>query len=146
MRFHYLDTSALAKRYAPETGSDEVDAIITAKENTSVLGNISITELYSALSKKCRVGEISRADMLSAVFRFEKDMSSGIFRFLEIDNDIINASKRLILAYPVLRTYDSLHLALALELYALDPVVVTSDLVLYETCRSEGLQVLNPEK
>ncbi len=145
MRYFYLDTSALAKRYAPETGSETVDSIINNKEHVIVIGNIAITEIYSALSKKLRTSEISRLDMLAAVYRFEKDISENAYRFIEIDNDIITATKHLILAYPGLRAYDSLHLALAVELFELNPTVVASDTVLLETCRSEGLKVLNPE-
>jgi hypothetical protein len=37
-------------------------------------------------------------------------------------------------------------MALALELSELHPTVVTSDSVLFETCRAEGLKVLNPEQ
>ena len=75
MDYFYFDTSALAKRYAPEAGSEKVDSIISDKENIIVIGNIAITEIYSALSKKYRTGEISKQDFLSAVYRFEKDVS-----------------------------------------------------------------------
>ena len=146
MDYFYFDTSALAKRYAPEAGSEKVDSIISDKENIIVIGNIAITEIYSALSKKHRTGEISKQDFLSAVYRFEKDISESSYRFLEVDNQIITATKILILTYPGLRTYDAFHLALALELSALNPVVVTSDALLLETCRAEGLKVINPEQ
>jgi predicted nucleic acid-binding protein len=146
MRYFYLDTSALAKRYSPEAGSENVDSIIAGKDSVIVIGNIAVTEMYSAPSKKLRTGEISPQDMLSAVYRFEKDMSENAYHFLEIDNDIITASKQLILAHPGLRAYDALHLALALELSELDPTVVTSDEMLLETAAAEGLKVVDPAR
>lgn len=146
MAYYYFDTSALAKRYSPEIGSQTVDDIITDKTNIIVIGNIAITELYSALSKKLRTGEISNPDFLSAIYRVEKDISEGLFRFLEVDNHTINTTKTLILTYPTLRTYDSIHLALALELSELNPTVITSDTILFNTCQSEKLNVINPEK
>lgn len=146
MHYFYFDTSALAKRYSPETGSKKVDAIISDKSNIVVIGNIAITELYSAISKKYRIGEISRQDFLSAIYRFEDDISKNIYRFLEVDNEIISAAKILILKYPELRTYDSIHLSLALQLSELKPVILTSDTVLLKTCISEGLKVINPEQ
>jgi len=146
MRYFYFDTSALAKRYSPERGSEQVDALLGDAENVIVLGNIAITEMYSALSKKLRTREISSQSFLDAVYRFEKDISENRYRFLEVDNDIITASKTLILAHPGLRTCDALHLALALELSELQPTVVTSDAVLFETCHAEGLKVINPEQ
>lgn len=33
MAYYYFDTSALAKRYSPETGSQTVDNIVTGKIN-----------------------------------------------------------------------------------------------------------------
>jgi predicted nucleic acid-binding protein len=54
MPYFYFDTSALAKRYSPETGSEKVDSIINNKDNIIIIGNIAITEIYSALSKKHR--------------------------------------------------------------------------------------------
>jgi len=146
MRYFYFDTSALAKRYSPERGSEQVDTLLIDTENVIVLGNIAITELYSALSKKLRTREISNQGFLAAVYRFEKDISENRYRFLEVDNGIITASKTLILAHTGLRTCDALHLALALELYELNPTIVTCDAVLFEACRAEGLKVLNPEQ
>ena len=64
MDYFYFDTSALAKRYAPEAGSEKVDSIITDKDNVIVIGNIAITEIYSALSKKY---ETCRAEGLTVV-------------------------------------------------------------------------------
>ncbi|MCK9420354.1 MAG: type II toxin-antitoxin system VapC family toxin [Nitrospirae bacterium] len=145
MRYFYFDTSALAKRYSFEIGSEQVDSLIADEKNVIVIGNIAITEIYSALSKKVRTREITQHDFLSAVYNFEKDIAKNSYRFLEVDNDIVTATKRLILTYPELRTYDSIHLALALELSELTPCVVTSDIVLYRTCQAEGLQVINPE-
>ena len=146
MHYFYFDTSAIAKRYSPETGSKKIDDIIGNKSNIVVIGNIAITELYSAISKKYRIGEISRQDFLSAIYRFEDDISKNIYRFLEVDNEVITAAKILILKYSELRTYDSIHLALALQLTKLKPIIVTSDTVLLKTCISEGLKVINPEQ
>ena len=146
MHYFYFDTSAIAKRYSPETGSKKIDDIIGDKSNIIVIGNIAITELYSAISKKYRIGEISRQDFLSAIYRFENDISKNIYRFLEVDNEVITAAKILILKYSELRTYDSIHLSLALQLTKLKPIIVTSDTVLLKTCISEGLKVINPEQ
>jgi predicted nucleic acid-binding protein len=146
MPYFYFDTSALAKRYSPETGSEKVDSIINNKANIIVIGNIAITEIYSALSKKYRTSEIPYQDFLSAVYRFEKDIFDSTYHFLEVDNNVITSAKIFILTYSELRTYDSIHLALALELSELNPTIVTSDAVLFKTCHSEGLKVINPEQ
>lgn len=142
MNYFYLDTSTLAKRYAKEDGTDKVDAIFSDKDNIVVIGNIAITELYSALSKKCRIDEITEQDFQIAILRFELDIAKGIYQFLQIDNQTIRTSKILILKHRKLRAYDSLHLALALELYSLKPTILVSDQVFFETCVLERIKVL----
>ena len=107
MHYFYFDTSALAKRYSPESGSEKVDSIISNKDDVIIIGNIAIPEIYSALSKKYRIGEISNKDFLSAIYTFEKDIFDSAYHFLEVDNNIITAAKILILTYPELRTYES---------------------------------------
>ena len=145
MHYFYFDTSALAKRYSPESGSEKVDSIINNKDNVIIIGNIAIPEIYSALSKNTALVKFP-IKIFILVYRFEKDISENSYHFLEVDNNIIIAAKILILAHPELRTYDSIHLALALELSELNPTIVTSDGVLYQTCQSEGLTVINPEQ
>jgi len=88
--------------------------------------------------KKYRIGEISNKDFLSAIYRFEKDISENTYHFIEVDNNIITVAKILILTYSELRTYDSIHLALALELSELNPTVVTSDIILYKTANPKA--------
>src|SRR3972149_5942167 len=127
MQYFYFDTSALAKRYSPERGSNTVNKLIETTDNIIIIGNIAITELYAALSKKLRTKEITLQDFQYAIYLFETDIVKGTYKFLEIDNQTIKNSKMLILFHPNLRAYDSIHLALALELLKLTPTVVTSD-------------------
>ncbi len=146
MQYFYFDTSALAKRYSQEKGSNAVNKLIETKDNIIIIGNIAITELYAALSKKLRTREITLQDLQYAIYLFEADIAKGTYKFLEIDNQTIKNSKMLILSHPNLRAYDSIHLALALELLKLNPTVVTSDSILLETCKLENLKVIDPSK
>ena len=59
MKYYYFDSSALVKRYAPEKGTQRVDAIFQEKDRVLIIANIGIVEIYSALSKKKREKEIN---------------------------------------------------------------------------------------
>ena len=67
MQYFYFDTSALAKRYSPEKGSDAINKLIETKDNIIIIGNIAITELYAALSKKLRTKEITLQDFQKVI-------------------------------------------------------------------------------
>jgi hypothetical protein len=80
------------------------------------------------------------------MYRFELDITQGLFHFLGMDHQMIKNSKLLTLKYGSLRAYHSLHLALALALAAVKPTVVATDGTLLAICQEEGLKVFNPEK
>jgi predicted nucleic acid-binding protein len=54
----YLDSSALAKRYVLEPGSEEVKQLISEAQAVGT-GWISLVEVVAALTKAVRVGALS---------------------------------------------------------------------------------------
>jgi predicted nucleic acid-binding protein len=67
LAFYYLDTSALVKRYAPEVGTAVLDDLFADPRAVLVIANITIVEMYSALSRKRRNREIADAGFRLAV-------------------------------------------------------------------------------
>jgi predicted nucleic acid-binding protein len=109
-----------------------------------VIANITIVEMYSALSRKRRNREIADADFRLAIAVFEADIRAGTFHFLEVGNAHIQRSTALIVQHDGLRAYDALQLAMGLDLEPLNSVFVAADDVLCEAAEVEGLTVLNP--
>jgi predicted nucleic acid-binding protein len=56
----YIDTSALVKRYHVELGSDQMDRLFADPAASLVTANLAITELTSALDRKCQDGALTR--------------------------------------------------------------------------------------
>src|ERR1022692_4961421 len=56
---YFLDTSALAKRYHKENGSEYMDRVLEQPGSRSLISNLSIVELESVLAIKMRTGEIN---------------------------------------------------------------------------------------
>ncbi len=55
---YFLDTSALAKLYHRESGSEYMDWIVTESGSRSIISRLSIVEIESVLAIKVRTGEI----------------------------------------------------------------------------------------
>lgn len=66
MPLFYVDTSALVKRYHTELGSDHVDRLFADHDAALVIADFGITELTSALDRKCQEGALA-ADGLAQI-------------------------------------------------------------------------------
>lgn len=146
MAAYFFDTTALAKHYCLELGSNKINEILQDKKNRVILGECAVTELYATLNKKVRRNEITRDDYYTIVYKFESELEQGLFHFIDITALVIKNSKLFLLYHPALRFSTALHLSLAVEVFALKPTVVSADSHLVETAKVCGFKVLNPEK
>lgn len=61
---YFLDTSALVKRYVPETGSNWIQSITDGAANYDLtISEITWVELHSALSRRQREGSMSAGEL-----------------------------------------------------------------------------------
>jgi hypothetical protein len=73
-----MDASALAKRYVPEQGSLQVDAILdTMPGNRICLLNVTAGEVVSILVRKRNGGIISVADFAGALLNFKAEIAQA---------------------------------------------------------------------
>ena len=72
---YFLDTSALAKLYHQETGSDYIDRILEQMGSRSLISRLSIVEFESVLAMKIRTGEIDQTALQIARRRFRADLA-----------------------------------------------------------------------
>jgi predicted nucleic acid-binding protein len=143
MKFYFLDTSALVKRYHSEKGTDKIDRIFSQDDRAIVISSISLTEMVSAVNRKKEEKIISRDDLKIALSKFFHDAIKD-FLVLELDGEHIKGSIKLVLKRNI-RTLDALQLAVALSLKELKVTFVCADKKLVSVAEKEGLQTLNPE-
>lgn len=146
MAYFYFDTTALAKRYCLELGTHKVNEILQEKRNQVILSECTVTELFSTLNKKVRRNDLTRDDYYTVVYKFESDAELGLFKIIDMSPMVIRSSKLLLLQHPYLRFSTALQLSYAIEVFALKPTIVSSDIHLLETCKLSGFKILNPEK
>jgi predicted nucleic acid-binding protein len=148
----YLDASALAKRYVPEKGSTQVDAIFDRVASDRIrLLNISAGEVVSILVRKRNGGNISIADFREAMANFDAEiLSKTAVTRTSVTSRLVTGSLPLIVAHSINST-DALTLKSALAFARKlrgagdDLVLVASDQRLLRTAHSEGLLTFNPE-
>ncbi len=143
MKFYFLDTSALVKRYHSEKGTDKIDKIFSEDDRAIVISSISLTEMVSALNRKKEDKIISKEDLEITLSKFFHDAIRD-FLVIELDGEHIKGSIMLVLKRNI-RTLDSLQLAIALSLKELEVTFVCADKKLVSVAEKEGLQTINPE-
>ena len=135
----YLDTSAAIPMFVPEPASDAVDAWFESCDDPLISSDWILTEFASALAIKERRGEIDRKQAQTAWKDFESFCQSGL-RLVPVSRQAFEHAARLARnARSGLRSGDSLHLSMALEVGAAS--VVTADATLEKNARSMGLAV-----
>lgn len=147
MGVDYLDTSALAKLYIREAGTDVMLRLVAdrAAESLALLA-LAPVELRAAIRRRERMGDIPTPDADAALARFAEHLRSQ-FMVQPVTSAVIDRASDLI-DRRALKAYDALQLAgcLMLQGPAGDDTVrfVASDLRLIEIAREEGVQTLNP--
>jgi predicted nucleic acid-binding protein len=99
---------------------------------------ISFAETSAAIGRAQRSRRLSQNAAIRARRRFETEW--GAVAALLVGEDIARLAGRLAVAH-ALRGMDSIHLASALSIPRLTPVVVTADVDLARAASSEGLTV-----
>jgi uncharacterized protein len=131
----FLDSSAFAKRFLNESGSEEV---FTKCENAEevVLSAIAGAEVISAISRLKRQQKISMDQFLEIKKHLLTEMT--FCKIVQIDENVLSKTIEY-LEKLSLRTLDAIHLACAIE--ACVDLFITADLKQAEGARSVGLQV-----
>ncbi len=109
----YLDTSVVAPFYWQEQLSDTVQTLL-GNESEVALSQLVEVELFSALSRRVRMGEISQDQAGAIAERFETHVDYGFYTRLPVEGLHYSLAKEWIRRFDTpLRTLDALHLAIA---------------------------------
>lgn len=133
----FLDSSALAKRYIRETGSEEVEKLCREAEDIAV-SVVCFAEIISALCRLRRergLREDHYEDIKKRLLAELEDLT-----LCEVAPQVIKRAVALLEAYS-LRTLDALQLASAVEMKA--ETFVSADARQIKAARQEGLDVVS---
>lgn len=146
MSVYYVDTSALAKRYVPEVGSQWVLSwILPSNNNVIVMAELASLEIFSLLNRRVRENTLSaaNADVLKSNFLLHVEHQYSV---IPLTSTILIEARELIDSHP-LRTLDALQLACALHaasILGVSMTFISADDDLLEAAHAEGFVTDNP--
>ena len=107
----YLDSSAFAKRFVEEAGSDDVEQIC-ANASALALSVISAPEVVSALNRRRRQGVLTASQYADAKVALAEELRDA--DIVELTPAVVSTAIHVLETSPV-RTLDALHIASAVE-------------------------------
>lgn len=131
----FLDSSALAKRYVNEVGSDRLGEILPAASSLG-LSVICLSEVVSGLCRLRREGKLSPSQYAQNKRALIQDVEASIV--IHITDQVVARAVNLLERWP-LRSSDALHIACAAE-WAAD-LFVSADDRQCKAARGYGLRV-----
>jgi len=129
----FVDSSAFAKRYVQENGSEEIEMFLQ-RASELALSIILVPEIISGLNRRSREGTLSTKDYRKLKTQLLEDVHDATV--IQITPSVISHSVKL-LEKNVLRAMDSLHVACAIEWQS--DLFVTSDKRQFMASRNTGL-------
>lgn len=153
MSYFFTDSSALVKRYLPETGTSWIRALSDpSSDETIVVAEVTLVEVAAALAARHRMpAGITLEDRDQAVDLLHQHFENE-YRIVPISRQILDRAVGLTQNHR-LRGYDAVQLATALaandsfvmsDLPELTFVAADEDLV--SAAQTEGLQTDNPNR
>jgi len=147
---YFLDSSALVKRYAAETGTAWVTSLIEpAAGNLIYVVRITGVETIAAIARKRKGNLLSQADATTALTTLQKELA-GLFLIVEVTTALLTGAMGLAEKH-ALRGYDAVQLAAALGAngerlgQSLSPLtLIAADADLLAAGAAEGLTTDDP--
>lgn len=133
----FLDTSAFAKRYVAEQGSDKVIALCQQADSL-IVSVICLPELISTLSRLLREKKLAKADYRKLKGDAMADLTD--VDICQLTSDILVSVVSLLESHP-LRAMDALHVACAL---VVEPdIFVSADHRQLAAAQKVGLKIVD---
>jgi len=145
---YFLESTAFAKLFVRESGTDTLIRLMeTVEDNRKLIAACAPLEVYAAIRRRERAGDISATDAAAA---FEILRIEAARMVQEPLNPAVLEAARQLLDRTKLRWTDALQLGAALvarEMFrGTEIIFVSASQPLLEAAKAEGLQALNPEK
>jgi predicted nucleic acid-binding protein len=137
----YIDTSALAKWYLPETGSESFAKWMQQQDETCI-SSLTKTEFRCLLARRQRMQLLTSVQVQEIYAHFQQDCQDGhLLHYAVSDQHVLNA-ELMIEALPdiALRTLDAIHLSVAHEISA--RVLATADKVMALAAQQLKMEVI----
>lgn len=146
MSFYFLEATAFAKLFVREQGTDALIRLMeTVEDNRKLISASTPLEVYSAIRRRERAGDIAPEDALSALEGVRLESSRMVQQPL---NPAVLEGARQLLDRTALRWPDALQLAAAMTARDMfrgtEITFVSAAETLLTAARNEGFETLDP--
>ena len=146
MTFYFLESSALAKLFVQEQGSDQLIALVERlSQPQKLVSTLSIVEVHSAIRRRQRAGELAPDHAAEALAILAAELAQMTEQ--PVNAPVIETAKQMLDRHP-LRALDAIQLASCWTVRAVsrltDIVFAASDEALLRAAAVEGFQILDP--
>jgi uncharacterized protein len=143
---YFLESTALAKLFVQEPGTDALIRLMEeVEDNRKLIAACAPLEVYAAIRRRERVGEISHQDAASALEILRLEAARMVQEPL---NPAVLEAARQLLDRSALRWPDALQLGAAIVardmFQSTEIIFLSASLSLLEAARAEGFRALNP--
>lgn len=146
----FLDTSALAKLYHEEPGSEYVERVVSQPGSKGFVSRLSLVAMESVFAIKVRTGVLDQTGRSLGLRRFRADIArSRLIPVQAIESKHYRSAAKLLRLHGVphgLRTLDALQLAVALDMLETSwiSVMISADKRLCEVAEACGCPAIDP--
>jgi predicted nucleic acid-binding protein len=147
----FFDASALAKRYAPEIGSDFINELFLQFPcEQMTVSMIGVSEIVAVLVRKHNDGRLPSELFASALLELNDEIiDNEVLSLTTVDDQLIFSSQQLIVQHNINAT-DAIILQSCLDLQQRLPeedqlVLLSSDKRLLRAAQNNNVSVLDPE-
>jgi uncharacterized protein len=146
--FHFLEATAFVKLFVQEPGTDALIRMLeSVEDNRKLISASTPLEVYAAIRRRERAGDISPADAAQALETLRLESARTVQQPL---NPAVLESARLLIDRTVLRWPEALQLGVALtarDMFRGTAILfVSASPQLLLAARGEGLETLDPAK
>lgn len=108
----FLDTSALAKLFVPETGTAELNAMLSQADMEIWVSELARLEFHSMAWRRCREGALDTSQVSSLLA--ELDLQLDTWQVIDLTPAVLSTARELLAAHAAqhaLRTLDAIQMA-----------------------------------
>jgi predicted nucleic acid-binding protein len=144
--FYFLDATAFAKLFVRESGTDALIRLMeSVEDNRKLIAASTPLEVYGAVRRRERAGEIAPEDALAALEMVRLEASRMVQQPL---NPAVLEAARHVLDHTPLRWPAALQLAAAMTAHdmfrGMEITFLSTSEALLEAARAEGFETLDP--
>lgn len=148
MSFYFLEATAFVKLFVQGPGTDAlIRRLESVEDNRKLISASTPLEVYAAIRRRERVGDISAADAATALEALRLESARTVQQPL---NPAVLESARQLLDRTALRWPDALQLGAAItarDMFKGTPIAfISTSQQLLEAAKGEGLETIDPVK